>query len=167
MKKGLTFDELKRIYKRFTSQPLDVIDYRYFTKLPKNDFILYYPSIQDDNGNISGHYVCIIQTPKIIYYYDSYGNEPNYMKRFKNTDKKFYMEQRSNFINELLKSNKIIDYNNYKHQEISNNVATCGRHSLMRLLNRNKNTEQYNNFIKESSKNKNITSDEFVLSIIN
>ena len=136
------------MYYNKTRKHINIIDYRDFHKLPTNsDFILYYPSSYTENG-LSGHYIAVINKPHIIYYYDSYGFVPNYIKHYKFTDINLYNEMRSNFITELLKCGKTIDYNNYKHQD--NNSSTCGRHCLMRILKNDLDTEQYNKFITKN-----------------
>lgn len=138
---------MKSIYRKRVGKNLSVIDYRDFRKLPKDDFILYYPSNYTEGGGLSGHYVAVINRPDTIYYYDSYGIKPNYVKHLKSTDKNLYQEMKSTFIQELLKSGKSIDYNNYRHQKGGNNISTCGRHSLMRILKNDLNVENYDKFI--------------------
>lgn len=165
--KSLGFDDL---YKLWASHPLakgkiHVVEYNDIIKSDKlNDYlkdrgiIIYYPSTHS-----YGHYVALLKNGDKVYFSDSYGGLPDVdQKKFSRVPREdLYREQSNTLIKHFLKSKYKIDYNHHVHQAPPP-VATCGRHSLMRLLMNELTNEEYHALITNLCKRMNITPDELV-----
>ena len=99
----------------------------------------------------NGHWVCIIRYLKkgvpTIEFFDSYGIFPDDEKRYIDKDFLSSSRQTKNRLDELLlKASKRyrIEYNNYRLQKKSSDIATCGRHVVSRILLKNLNIDEYN-----------------------
>lgn len=92
----------------------------------------------------TGHWTCLIKTKGAIEFFDPYGVEID--KQFQNGQ---VMPNRRYLANALLKLyNKYpITYNQYKFQELSPDVNTCGRHCIVRILLRDMDLNSYRDFI--------------------
>jgi hypothetical protein len=67
----------------------------------------------------------------------------------------------------LLKSKYNVEYNNYKLQEKKKGVNTCGRHILFRLINRDKNIDEYKKYLDKLVKKYKVNNyDELLTKII-
>jgi hypothetical protein len=125
----------------------DLYKYTSLEQLLKNDsVVILYKSLPN-----FGHWTCIIRNKYGIEFFDSYGNFPDDLK--KNINKEFLQlsNQWYNYLVDLLinDSNKYkIHYNNYKLQGKKNNAATCGKHVIMRILNKHLSTDEYNKWIR-------------------
>ena len=87
------------------------------------------------------HWICIIRYLKnnipTLEFFDSYGFFPDDEKKLINKDFLRSTNQRYNKIAELLleASNRYtIEFNDYKLQKKSSDLATCGRHVISRIL---------------------------------
>jgi len=132
--------------------------------------IVFYPNFQSGNTT-SGHYVALIRNKKNnhIYFYDSYGFLPDQAKKFAKDRGSLYSDYGGNnkLIELLLKSKYNIDYSPFHHQEMSDEIATCGRHALMRNLWKHLTNDQYNQAILHWSRKLDKTPDEFVTTMFN
>ena len=148
--------------------------------LGDNLFIFVYPYLDDvqhiddifDNegrslmlylvNNInSGHWVCMIKKNNHIHYFDPYGNGPDNILNTLSEQKKDELDQETPKLTNLLKdSGYTIDYNIYPYQKVGNNINTCGRHCVFRLLNKDLDDVQYYNLIKRYTKKYNLNIDD-------
>lgn len=118
----------------------------------------------------SGHWVCVMKNENIIEEFDSYSglidNEFDYIDD--NIEKQLneYIKWWS-----LLKkkSNYKYEYNKIKFQKTGNNIATCGRHTIMRILMflLGYDLNEYINFMKKQKKEQNKNYDLLVVDFIN
>lgn len=123
----------------------------------------------------SGHWVCITRLNNVIEVFNSYGCKPSrndfcYVPKLTN----LLLGQTEPFLNNLLnkaiteKEFKIV-YNKVKFQKVSNNINTCGRWCVLRILmmlNHDMDLQAFINFVNTSAKEKQFTSDELVTYII-
>lgn len=84
-----------------------------------------------------GHWVAIMKYGNIIEYFNSYGTKPEYDFKFIPTMVKHLLGQGGNILTNLLKTKEKgqkIYYNKKKLQKIDDNINTCGRHVVARIL---------------------------------
>ncbi len=109
-----------------------------------------------ETENNYGHWCCVLQVNlDTIEFFDPYGmmidNELKYIP------KSFLKKKQLNhtFVGKLLYDSHYnnIEWNNYPLQKLEKDMNTCGRHVLVRLLNRNLTLDEYYNKIKKSGYN--------------
>lgn len=153
MDRALTPQELGRLWKARTGKPLRYMEYQDLIRrktLPKGNFVLFYP-LASRGGDVNGHYTAVIQHPDATYFYDSYGGKPDAVKKYSKQRGGLYAEGYNTLIGDLLRQKqmgKVIDYNDHRHQSLSNKIATCGRHCLNRLAFANLSNDQYDKVMK-------------------
>ena len=82
-----------------------------------------------------GHWVCVLDHPDRVEFFDPYNIYPDDEFKFINNEFRIKSGQKIPYLTLLLyKCNKKIEYNNYKFQQINNNISTCGRHAIIRIL---------------------------------
>jgi len=128
--------------------------------LDKGSLVILYKSKPD-----YGHWTAIINTPEGIEYFDSYGDKPEGAK--KNVNRKFLMNtnQYQNQLAKLLYDASLqipIHFNNHRLQKVSKQISTCGKHVVMRILNRHLTIDQYNKELRDLAKMNKLTTDELV-----
>lgn len=106
-----------------------------------------------ETEDYKGHWCCIFEVkPELIEFFDPYGyfidsqlnHIPESYKQKKGLTHTFLMKL-------LYYSNyKNIEYNNYPLQQLEKDINTCGRHVIVRLLNRNMKLDDYFNKIRDS-----------------
>lgn len=134
-----------------------------------NVLIVFYPNFRQDSVT-SGHYITLIRDKKrkFIYFFDSYGGLPDIdQKKYAMNKNELYNEKHNSLINLLIKSNYNVDYNHVPIQSSDPNIATCGRHSLLRALWKHLTNDQYIQAVNYWSQRINKTPDEFVTMMFN
>lgn len=113
----------------------DLADYNTINDLLPNDkdfkIILIESSVNQ------GHWVCVMKYGDIIEYFNSYGSKPEYDFKFIPTMIRHLLGQGGNLLTKLLRTKnkgQKIYYNKKKLQKINNNVNTCGRWVVARVL---------------------------------
>ena len=126
----------------------DLFNYGNLTNLFKDAnivFILY------EWANKIGHWVLLIKTGNYIEFFDSYSYEAD--NQFEFIPPQFHYKP---ILTKLLANSNpkfSLNYNNYKFQK-SGDVATCGRHCLVRAWFKNMNIDDYKgmlDYIKENT----------------
>lgn len=111
-----------------------------------------------------GHWTCLIDHDDRIEFYDPYKNyTPD--SELKNIDYNFRIEsnQLDAYLAKLLcKNNKPIEYNNYDFQQLNNNIKTCGRHCVSRILFKKFKLDEYYEIIKSLCSEYNLTPDQLI-----
>ena len=118
----------------------------------------------------AGHWCCMLRYDNTIELYDSYSgtldNELNYISK----QMKIELGENEHILTELLKkSGHKIVVNKYKFQSEKNNVDTCGKWVLLRILIfvcANMQLKEFVNFVKTNAKKLNLRNDEFVCKCI-
>ena len=167
------------------NKPISDLDIQ--SKLNGNTRIIFYEELNNveniipllDKGSLVilftskpnyGHWIALVRTPEGIEYFDSYGNTVEAAK--KNVNRKFLIKtnQYKNRLAELLeRASRFvpIHYNNHKLQKRSKTISTCGKHVILRILNRNLTIDEYNKQLRDLSKVLKKTPDEIVDMIYN
>lgn len=83
--------------------------------------------------------------PHTIEFYDPYGEKPDVGGQ-KNSPQhsELYPEEVNTLLKLMKDTGKSVHYNNHQHQSKDKHIATCGRHSLMRILYENLDVDAYN-----------------------
>jgi hypothetical protein len=125
-----------------------------------------------------GHWICIFLktegSEQGIHVYDSYGNEPDSKKWFKNINAQTLQElgeDKHQLLQLLYETTLPIYFNEYKHQsscKTSNGepIQTCGFHCVMRATFNDLDTNEYNQLIKKKCAELHLTPDELVASTL-
>ena len=127
-------------------------------------------SLLDVYGNIvllypgdgkEGHWTCVFYTvnnkgQRVIEFYDPYGISVDNEFKFLSTKKKKTPRYLANL---LSKSRYPIEYNEHKFQTMNNNINTCGRHVVNRIIYSHLPLSKYNKLFGPS---RNVDSDKLV-----
>lgn len=82
-----------------------------------------------------GHWIAIINNDNHVEFFDSYGYKPDYEKEMIKNDFLETSGQINNYVIHLLRgTNKKVIYNEKQLQQSNNNVSTCGRHCIVRII---------------------------------
>jgi len=111
----------------------------------------------------SGHWVCLIDKPDSIEYYDSYGDKPEAPKKGLGKARLEALDIDHPYLTTLLRSSgKPVFYNTHQFQSSSPNVATCGKHCCARLLYAPFSLKKYKGIIDKSK----LSADDFVSALV-
>ena len=107
-----------------------------------------------ENKPKRGHWICIIRYIKnnvpTLEFFDSYGFFPDDEKNLISKEFLRNSNQKYNKIAELLleASNRYnVEFNDYKLQKKSSDIATCGRHVISRIILKNLDIDEYHEFL--------------------
>jgi hypothetical protein len=89
-----------------------------------------------------------IRLDMLFEYFDSYGNDIDEPIYWVNKETQQYLDLKPYLTNLLEKSNKNIIYNSKDFQKENRNIATCGRHCILRALTILKDGQQLTDYIK-------------------
>lgn len=96
-----------------------------------NRCVMLYPIANEANG----HWVCLWKKGNTINYFDPYGTAPEEPKEWVGQTKSRLMGMGQNRLTQLLKeSGYKVFYNTYPYQQLDEDVATCGRWCVTRLV---------------------------------
>ena len=111
---------------------------------------------EDEN---TGHWVCVWRDGKTVRYFDPYGNPPEYPKRWMSPRRNAQLGQSNNDLMRLFKgTGNPVFYNTHPYQREGDDINTCGRHVIARLLLKDVDDKQYYDLVKDSD----VNPDDFV-----
>jgi hypothetical protein len=117
--------------------------------------ILFFPNV----SATMGHWCCMIRRPKSIEFFDSYGDPPEAQKDGLSEARKEELDIDEPALMRLLRaSGKPVYYNTFPFQKDRSDIATCGRHCIVRLLYAPYSLDKYASIIKKSG----MSPDDFV-----
>jgi len=121
----------------------------------KGRAILFFPNASPTQG----HWTALINHPKYIEFFDSYGEKPDDQKGGMSAHRLEALDIDRPYLTKLLKaSGKPVYYNTKDYQQNKQSVATCGRHAIGRLLYANQPIEDYDTVVTDSG----LKPDDFV-----
>ena len=161
MNDPLSPQQLKQLYFRLTGDTIDIVQYDRIISTQslgsllgkRNKIIIFYPALKDSTTNtVFGHYCALIHDPdeKVLKFYDPLGYKPDVYKRFTHNRNSLYGEQQNSLIGHLLSCQRegcVIDFNQHQHQSRRSDVATCGRHCVVRCMYGALTTEDYDRLL--------------------
>jgi len=119
----------------------------------KGRAIIFFPQ----DGPNSGHWTALIKDGRQIEFFDSYGHYPDTQKPDKDEQRNLGMDQP--LLTKLLENSGCrVIYNKVALQKSKDDVQTCGRHCVVRLLYSRYPIARYRQMIKSTG----LTPDEFV-----
>ena len=129
-----------------------------------------YVIILIESGLNKGHWCCLTRYGNSVEIFDSYGGTIDHELSFISKKMKAKLGEADNCLATLLKksSYKTI-VSKHKFQSESDNVDTCGRHVVLRILMflcGGMHLKQYTNWFKNNAKLLNLRNDEFVCKCI-
>lgn len=144
---------------------------------PHNECVILYRT-SDDDGNVSGHWTCLLKNKYGYEMFDSYGimldDELEFPVNHPNPEAfKIQHGQEYRYLTKLLSEvNCPVSYNHHKFQAFKlpdgTRPATCGRYVILRLLNKSKNLEQFKKEFDKTVKDNGYKNyDECVVHLIN
>ena len=116
-----------------------------------------------------GHWVLVFKLDDdTIEHFDSYGLKPDDELNFIPPLFKIVNGTVEPYLSYLIYHSKYnVEYNQYKFQQMKKGINTCGRHVLFRLLNRDKNIEEYKKYLDKLLKKYNMKNyDELMVKLI-
>ena len=118
----------------------------------------------------AGHWCCMLRYDNTIELYDSYSGTLDNELSSISKQMKIELGENEHILTELLKKSghKVIVIK-YKFQSEKNNVDTCGKWILLRILMfvcANMQLKEFVNFVKTNAKKQNLSNDEFVCKCI-
>jgi hypothetical protein len=121
----------------------------------KGRAILLFPN----SAPTSGHWTAILRRPQMIEFFDPYGDKPEAQKKGLGRSRlQEYDIEKPDLTRLLRQSGLPVYYNHHGFQRESPNVATCGRHSAVRLLFGDKTLDEYDDMLEQSGE----SPDDFV-----
>lgn len=124
----------------------------------KGRAIIFFPQTDEQTG----HWTCMMKNGRTIEFFDPYGEPPDFQKDFVPKPLLERMKMSEPRLAELLlDSGYKIVYNKEQVQELANDVQTCGRHCVGRLLFAHLPVKRYRAMMKKSG----LSPDEFVLKL--
>jgi hypothetical protein len=125
---------------------------------PHGRAILFFPQQNEQ----SGHWTCLIKKGKTIEFFDPYGEPPEAQKDTLSKNHLEHLRMKEPLLADLLTDNPYtIKFNKVQLQELSDDVATCGRHCVARLLYHRYPIQKYRQIISKSNQ----APDEFVVKL--
>jgi hypothetical protein len=107
----------------------------------------------------SGHWICLIRRHDSIEFFDPYGEAPEEQKQGLSRSRLEALDMEQPFLTALMKKKGIpVHYNTHPFQKLRNDIATCGRHCVVRLAYKSLPIEKYAAMIRKSG----LSPDEFV-----
>lgn len=106
------------------------------------------------NSPTYGHYTCLTRRGRTIYFYDSYGYKPD--MQFEYADPRYNYVKSPDLCRLLIQATLQkykIDYSDHKMQKDDDNIATCGRHCVLRLLFDNLSNDEYFDMMEKARQN--------------
>ena len=118
----------------------------------------------------SGHWVTMLRYDNIVESFDSYGGSIDNELSFISKEMKNKLGENEKSILNLLKNSSYkVVINKYKFQSEQNNVDTCGRYCVLRILMfacGNMQLKEFTNWFRKSGKLLKLSNDELVVKLI-
>lgn len=107
----------------------------------------------------TGHWTGLIRNADMIEYFDPYGSAPDADRKWLSKEKLRELDELKPHLTRLLrKSNMKVYFNTYSFQQDKEDINTCGRWVVARLLHRKKTLRQFYNMVMNSG----LKPDDFV-----
>lgn len=140
----------------------EVENYRTIEQLlgPHKKCVLLYHTSED-----FGHWVCLYQVGKTIYFFDSYGVMIDDQLKFLPKNLREDMNSSHRYLTNLLyRSKKMIEYNQHELQKHSPLIQTCGRWCVNRLRYPDISIDDYYKMFKDASSE--MPMDELIVELV-
>jgi hypothetical protein len=124
----------------------------------KGRAILFFPNAAENVG----HWTCLLRRPNMIEFFDPYGEKPEDQKDGLSKTRLQQLDLDQPLLTQLMRaSKKPVYYNSHAFQSSKQDVATCGRHCVARLLYQPYSIDKYASIIRKSG----LKPDDFVVGL--
>lgn len=124
----------------------------------KGRAILFFPNASENVG----HWTCLIKRRNMIEFFDPYGDAPEEQKDGLSKSRLQQLDIAQPFLSRLMRAERLpIYYNSHAFQSSRDDVATCGRHCVVRLLYQPYSIDKYAAIIRKSG----LKPDDFVVGV--
>lgn len=107
----------------------------------------------------SGHWLCMFMRKGHIEYFDSYGERPDAQRAWLSKDMLDELDESEPTLTRLLRDSHIpVFYNTYAYQTDKNDINTCGRWCVARLILKDLSNLQFYNAVKQDMKERGLKS---------
>lgn len=107
----------------------------------------------------SGHWVCMFKKGDSIEYFSSYGDKPEAERCWLDEEQLEELGQDEPYLNQLLKKSKYkVFYSTHQYQSDKEDIASCGRWCVMRLICKDMSNLQFYNLVKAQMKERGLKS---------
>jgi hypothetical protein len=112
----------------------------------------------------SGHWVCMFRKDNTIEYFSSYGDKPEAERKWLTEEQLEELGQDEPYLFNLLKNSGYkVFYNTHEYQSDREDINTCGRWCVARLITKDISNLQFYNLVKDQMKERGLTkSDDWV-----
>jgi hypothetical protein len=101
----------------------------------------------------SGHWVCMFKKGNDIEYFSSYGDKPEEERKWLNEEQLDELGQDEPYLMNLLKqSGYKVYYNTHSYQSDREDINTCGRWCVARLITKDISNKEFYNLVREQMK---------------
>lgn len=117
---------------------------------------------------LEGHWIALLKRSNIIEYFDSYGSSPMETAKTLNVSESEDKKLNGGYhilLRKIRDAGYDMVYNNIRFQDMNNNVATCGRHAVLRLIFYKLDIEQFQHLLKNMSKDLKAKFDDIVVGL--
>lgn len=106
----------------------------------------------------SGHWVCMFKRENQIHYFDSYGGKPDAQREWLSQEELDALDESEPTLTYLLRqSGYRVFYSTYKYQSDKNDINSCGRWCVARLICKDATDVQFYNLVKDDMKRNGLT----------
>lgn len=116
--------------------------------------------------SLEGHWMCCFDAGDHIQVFDSLGEYPDDELGYLPMKFREATNQAKAMLSHLLYDDgRPVRYNDHKLQSSDRHVATCGRHCIVRLLNRGLGEDEYARRLRSQAKRRGVTPDDVVVEL--
>lgn len=116
-----------------------------------------------------GHWIALFLRNLTLHVFDPYGSIPDgkeWKGMTKSSKMKYKLGQDAPYLLEaILKTKLPLYFNDIDYQEESPDISTCGRHCVVRIINKDLSDGEYFNLIKKMVKESGLVPDELVVEL--
>jgi len=113
-----------------------------------------------------GHWVCVMKYNDTIEYFNSYGNKVDNDKKFIGKLKNKLLRQDEDVLSEMMEKSKYkCIYSKKRFQKLNDNINTCGRWCILRIIcmkDMDMNLKQFKKFIEDNKETTRLPKDALV-----
>lgn len=109
-------------------------------------------------SSTSGHWVCMFKRKDMIEYFSSYGDKPEAERNWLSQEQLDDLGQDEPYLMNLLKQSRCrVFYSTHEYQSDRQDINSCGRWCVARLICKDISNQQFYNLVKEQMKERGLT----------
>jgi hypothetical protein len=106
----------------------------------------------------SGHWLTMFRKGNTVEYFDSYGEKPEAQREWLSQDELEALGEDTPYLMDLLKKSPYkVYWNTHAYQKDKNDINTCGRWAVARLITKDLSNQQFYNLVRDQMKEKGLT----------